>query len=259
MQSKREVVGADSALCQASTTRPAPFAILPHEPLTPRLVTRVDRDCDGGFYGPFDAQLLASQAAAYIHSSSDANKELLLQVIQKFLSLAQEDCMAEAAATGSPRPQATHSCWLCIRLRVPTDEWVVPRWHTDGRMFDCTCPEPKMPHSKYGFTILGPPTRVMEPNPAVTSILETGSETGRPWDENSPDPELAKRLSEYQQATIKPGQVIRFSWGQRDSPVHSEPDSSGLDRVFVTVLFGSEDELRDMCDFRENEYGIWYR
>ncbi|KAH6867561.1 hypothetical protein B0T10DRAFT_502333 [Thelonectria olida] len=258
MQSKREVVGADSAPGHASTTRPAPFAIFPHEPLPPRLLTRVDRNCDRGFYGPFDAQLLASQAAAYIHSSSDANEELLLQVMHKFLSLAQEDCMAEAAAAGSARPQATHSCWLCIRLGVPTDAWVVPRWHTDGRMFDCKCPEPKMPHSKYGFTILGPSTRVMEPNPAVTSILETGSETGRPWDQNSPDPELAKRLSEYPQATIELGQVIRFSWGQQDSPVHSEPDSTDLDRVFITILFGSEDEVRDMCDFREDEYGIWY-
>lgn len=114
-----------------------------------------------------------------------------------------------------------------------------------------------MPHSKYAFTILDPLTRVMLPDPTVSAVLGTLSETGRPWNQNRPNPELAKRLADYPEATVQPGQVIRFSWGQRDSLVHSKPDSTGLHRVFVSLLFGSEDEIRNMCDLGAEEYGAW--
>lgn len=125
-------------------------------------------------------------------------------------------------------------------------------------MFNYTCSEPKLPHSKYVFTILGPTTRVMVPSPAVDTLLATPSPTGRRWNQNDPDPELAGRMAQYPEAAVELGQVIRFSWGQRDSPVHSESDSSGLHRVFISILFGSEDEMRDMCNFWGEEYGVWY-
>ncbi|KAF7545314.1 hypothetical protein G7Z17_g9271 [Cylindrodendrum hubeiense] len=255
MEHDSEVLGEPG---RVSVTRPAPFATFPHEPLHPGVVTCIDKNRDGGFYGPFDAHLLATQAAAFICSNSDANEGLLVQVFHRFLALAWEDYTAGASTKGDSKAQEEQSCWLCIRMTLPTDAWVVPRWHTDGRMFDCTCKEPKMPHSKYGFSILGPSTRVMAPDPAVSAVLETLSETGQPWDQNSPDPELAKRLAEYPEAEVKLGQVIRFSWGEHDSPVHSEPDSTGLHRVFVTVLLGSKDEIKDMCDMRDEVYGSWY-
>ncbi|KAH7130899.1 hypothetical protein EDB81DRAFT_807663 [Dactylonectria macrodidyma] len=241
---------------RASATRPAPLAIFPHEPLQPGIVSSIDKNRDGGFYGPFEAHLLATQAASLISSNSDANEELLTQALHRFLALAWEDYTGGVATTNS-KVQKAHSCWLCIRMTLPTDSWVVPRWHTDGRMFDCACSEPKLPHSKYAFTILGPSTRVMATNPAVNAVLETLSETGEPWDQNGPDPGLAKKLAEYPEDAVELGQIIRFSWGQHDSPVHSEPDSTGLHRVFVSLLFGSEEEIRSMCEIRDENYGSW--
>lgn len=241
---------------RASATRPAPLAIFPHEPLHPGVVSSINKDLSGGFYGPFNSHLLATQAATFISSNSDANEELLAQVLRRFLALAWEDCTA-GASTSNSMVQEAHSCWLCIRMTLPTDAWAVPRWHTDGRMFDCTCSEPKIPHSKYAFTILGPSTRVMATNPAVQAVLESLSETGQPWNQNDPDPGLAKKLAEYPEAAVELGQVIRFSWGQRDSPVHSEPDSTGRHRVFISLLFGSEKEIRNMCEMRDEEYSSW--
>lgn len=257
MQHEQSTISNDDESGPASAPRPAPLVISPYEPLPPRLLTRIDQGRHVGIYGVFDADLLAAQAASFISSNSDANKELLVKVMYKFLACAQKDCLAGVSTVKEFKVRAVHSCWFDIRMTMPTDEWVVPRWHTDGRMFHCTCPEPQTPHSKYAFTILGPSTRAKMSNPLVNGVLQTLSETGRPWNQNSPDPELAARLAEYPEATVQLGQVIRFSWGEHDSPVHSEPDSTGLHRVFISILFGSEHEIRDMCDLRGEKYGPW--
>ncbi|KAH7303860.1 hypothetical protein B0I35DRAFT_446127 [Stachybotrys elegans] len=227
------------------------LAIFPQEPLPELGLTHVDQDSYGGYYGLFDMQVLAGKAAAFVGSRSNGDAGQLVPLFEKFLTLAQQDCASD------PTAQPTHSCWLCIRMTLPTDVWTVPRWHTDGIMFDCTCPEPRTPHSKYAFTLLGPSTRVIAPDPMATAVLLSPSDTGDEWDQNEPDSELASRLSGYAQATLAPGQVFRFSWGHRDSPIHSEPDSTGLHRVFVSILFGGEAEIQDMCESRGAQYGCW--
>ncbi|KAH9896371.1 hypothetical protein F4778DRAFT_265175 [Xylariomycetidae sp. FL2044] len=252
-----------------------PLAVFPHDPLPPNLITEIHKDQSPGFYGPFNAQELAARAASLIKANSDADEARTAQVMQDFLELAQRDCLAQhESEPGSEEPSAaTHSCWLCIRMTRPTDEWVLPRWHTDGLMFPCTCgsgsgsgggsPSPP-PHAKYAFTLLGPSTRILATDPEVTSIMHLRTQdekTGRSvsaWDFNDPDPRLVERLKGFPEVEVKQGQVIRFTWGRDDSPVHSEPDMSGADRVFVTVLFGTEEELRGMCGWRREGYGVWY-
>ncbi|KAM0323046.1 hypothetical protein ACHAQA_009145 [Verticillium albo-atrum] len=238
----------DGSLGHATTLRPAPFAVFPHEPLPSGLISIIKKELSSGFYGAFNATLLAAQAAAVICANSDASEDLLKDALHKFLSLAQDDTASDSAL----------SCWLCVRMTLPTTNWVIPRWHTDGIMFDCACPPPQLPHSKYAFTILGPSTRVMVPDQAVTTLICGRSPTGRDWDTNDPDPELAARMAEFEEASVGLGQVIRFSWGQTDSPVHSEPDSSGQERVFISVLLASDEEIRDMCEFRGTEFGVWH-
>ncbi|VUC25898.1 unnamed protein product [Clonostachys rosea] len=236
-----------------------PLRVFTSEPLPSNLITRVNRNRSNGYYGAFDATILAPKAAELIATNSDAQQQPLVEVLKRLLARAEADCVAEAVAgEKNASAQLTQSCWLCIRMTLPTDEWVVPRWHTDGRMFDCTCPDSTAPHSKYAFTILGPPTRVMFTSPDAHKILKSPSPSGRRWNANDPDPELAKALESYPQAAIEPGQMIRFSWAQQDSPIHSEPDSTDMHRVFVSILFGTESELRDMCNFRGETYGEWY-
>lgn len=50
-----------------------------------------------------------------------------------------------------------------------------------------------------------------------------------------------------------------FCRGQADSPIHSAPDMKDTDRVFVSIVFGSVNEMRDMCRkqklvYREDDF-----
>lgn len=78
------------------------------------------------------------------------------------------------------------------------------------------------------------------------------------WEEERA--ELAAALEGIPLVELRAGQVVRFTWGEDDAPVHSEPDSSAENRLFVSVMFGSEEELRDMCSVRDEVYGeesVW--
>ena len=57
---------------------------------------------------------------------------------------------------------------------------------------------------------------------------------------------LAERLDEWERVQPRFGECARFRVGNGGAAVHSEPDSRG-DRVFVSVLFGRESELREMA------------
>lgn len=105
-------------------------------------------------------------------------------------------------------------------------------------------------------------TTTMSKRPALLVIFPselcaiTPQQHYRGLDEESPRVELIEALKGCEEYTVQYGQVIRFSWGQDDSPVHSETDFSGEDRVFVRVLFGSEEEIRDMCRLRRAPFAV---
>lgn len=101
-------------------------------------------------------------------------------------------------------------------------------------------------NSKYAITLLGNPTRVLAESDLVREVVaDKGHDKSRE--------EYAKRLALETILDIKKGEVIRFSWGQPDSPGHSEPDINS-DRVFMSVLYGSEREIRNMCECRHTKY-----
>lgn len=105
------------------------------------------------------------------------------------------------------------------------------------------------------------PMRLMRPGALVDEVVaDHVADVSAGGDEIAARDALATRLRDTvgadEMALTSPRQIIRFSWGQPDSPVHSEPDWSSSDRVFVSVLFGSEEELRVMCDFRGDKYGV---
>ncbi|KAK7914721.1 hypothetical protein PG985_012424 [Apiospora marii] len=269
-------------------TRPAPLIIFPSEllpslantagtaeqPTTPAalLLTRIAQEKTYSFYGPFDAASLSASAAAFIASNSDSDAIPLATILSRFLDHAQQDCIAEAALPD--RPQIAQACWLTVRMFKPSREYEVPRWHRDGRMFACSCSylgsedeeelQPSIqgarrqqPHSKYAVTLLGPATRVLVPSGVVDEALAADVQNrGGLDDESRSRVELAEATKGCEEYTVQRGQVIRFSWGQDDSPVHSEPDFAGEDRVFVSVLFGGEEEIRGMCRFRRVSFGV---
>jgi hypothetical protein len=120
-------------------------------------------------------------------------------------------------------------------------------------MFDCSCAEPKFPHAKYAVTLLGPGTLLLQPGGLLAEVMASRDD----WYKDELRDELAGKLVDCERIPVgKTGEeVIKFSWGQDDSPVHSEPDMSGGDRVFMSVMFGSNEELRVMCDWRAEPFG----
>lgn len=211
------------------------------------LLSKLSLPSTYSFYGSFNASALGESGAKFLADRSDGNRDSLAAAFSRFLSMAHADCLATSDLADVP--SVGTACWFTIRAFGPTDEYVQPRWHRDGRMFQCTCnADPAMPHSKYAVTILGPATRVLGSSAYVNEVM--GMDCA--WENRSI---LADKLAGCNLLVVESGQVIRFSWGQDDSPVHSEPDFSGEDRVFVSVLFGSKREIRDMCSIRDEIYG----
>lgn len=154
------------------------------------------------------------------------------------------------------------AAWFIIRMTKPTDEYTkVPRWHRDGRMY--TANTEREVNSKYATTLLGNPTKIMGDSLFVKTVLDEENATTMPnfegdgkayWAaEDEKRARITERLMEQPLIKVPGGSVIKFSWGQVDSPVHSEPDMSG-DRVFVSILYGSESEMKDVCRIRKKEY-----
>ncbi|KAL8396779.1 hypothetical protein RB594_003749 [Gaeumannomyces avenae] len=274
-----------------SSRLPPPFATiecpldLPAD--APFSVTKSHTSCYS-WYGCFDTESLAQSAGAFIAANTTSGSSTadplpaLKQAVARFLDAAARD--AVAIADPAARPAVTRACWLTVRLFKPTDEFATPRWHRDGVMFDCSCPghgavlpasdhDPSAApaparttarhHAKYAVTLLGPPTRLMHPGALVDEAV-AHHEADDAWaggdDEMAGRAALAARLRDAagasEVALPSARQVIRFSWGQDDSPVHSEPDWGSSDRVFVSVLFGRRREIRNMCDFRHEKYGV---
>jgi hypothetical protein len=252
------------SLLQESTAAAHPLsrlAILPISIPLPRITAVKQRDILS-YFGPVESSII-SDAARFIAAHTDASEEPVTQTLQSFIDMSQEDCV------GSAERKACF--WLTIRITQPTDFFKIPRWHQDGRMFECDTDMEGLPRSKYALTLLGPPTLLLHQNQHIFETVKRGEKqffwwrgTGKNVSEEEVDDAdeglrawLAKQFEKEEKVKVRNGEVIRFSWGRDESPVHSEPD---LDvewgRVFMTVLFGSEAELKRMSMFREAEWGI---
>lgn len=230
----------------------APFLLFPQQLAVPGLIRKIHETKSWSFYGAADhIDTLAHEASAFVASNSDGEADNVVGPLQEFLKLARHDCLLSLNNIGA--------LWLDVRMSPPSEEYVIPRWHQDGRMFTCSCLDVlggkvAQVHSKYAVTLLGPATRVLKPDERVDRALAAAS-VDKNVMHRVDRKKLADVFSAWGEVEINMGQAIRFSWGRDDSPIHSEPDWSGGDRVFVSVLFGSEDEIREMCSIRGKEYG----
>jgi hypothetical protein len=138
-------------------------------------------------------------------------------------------------------------------------------------MFECDTDMEGVPRSKYALTFLGPPTLLLHQNQHVFETMKQGKKqffwwhgTGKNVNEEQVDEAderlrvwLAEQFEREEKVKVRGGEVVRFSWGRAESPVHSEPDlyvEGGT--VFMTVLFGSEAELKRISVFKDVEWGI---
>ena len=95
------------------------------------------------------------------------------------------------------------------------------------------------PHSKYAITLLGPATRVMGGEEAATVVW------GTEWrgEDEEGRTEIVEKLGGLEEVKIGRGEVIRFSWGVEEAPVHSEPDSQGRRGCLSVSCLGARRRL----------------
>jgi hypothetical protein len=235
----------------------SPCAILPELIAVPP-ITSAKQESTFNYYGPVQCSLV-SQASKFLANTTDAAEPGMASTIDSFIRATRDDCIGEA--------KEKIACWLTIRVTKPTKAFEVPRWHQDGQMYPYDEGRKEVVRSKYALTLLGPTTLMLEPTAHVfRTYKRVQTQHNRWYETNGLEPEdededqedmlrhsLADEFKEVAQVRLGDGQVVRFSWGRDDSPVHSEPDLTS-DRVFVTILYGSEPELRAMCDWRSSEY-----
>ncbi|KAK5047433.1 hypothetical protein LTR84_006529 [Exophiala bonariae] len=213
------------------------------------------------YYGSVQSSITI-EASKFLASVTDIVETEAVSTIESFLLATQNDCVGDA--------DQKNACWLTIRATAPSDAFEVPRWHQDGRMFPCDEGREDITRSKYALTMLGPTTLMLHPDTQIFRTFHEGEFKHYWWLQTSNNHEpteeeedqaiealrywLYEELEEAPQLQVKDGEVVRFSWGRKESPIHSEPDLIS-DRVFMTVLYGSETELRGMCEWRNAMYG----
>lgn len=237
-----------------------PLALLPTLINLP-VLTSVKRYSIIEYYGTVDSPFLA-EVVDSLASRTDADPSALTHFLSTFINLTHNDCPGKDLEKSA--------CWLAIRSTRPSDEWKVPRWHKDGRMYNYDAGREDVVRSKYAITLLGPQTLMLPNTPHIHDTFNNGETQHFYWrnanppvvttqEERSNVQEkfrtwLAEQYKDEEKVEMVQGQVVRFSWGHDDSPVHSEPDFVS-DRVFMSILYGSEKEIRDMCSIRDEVYG----
>jgi hypothetical protein len=197
------------------------------------------------YYGTLDPVLMVSEAAHFFVKNSDAKHRDIERTLADFIQITKANYLQEKPLKEiSGTTPASISAWLVIRMTVPTLEYtLMPRWHRDGLMYYSDTEGDV--NYKYAITLLGNPTKLLAKSDLVRDIVHGRHQKRRA--------EYAEKLSSEPVIEATRGEIVKFSWGQKDSPVHSEPDMNS-DRVFVSILYGSEREMRNMCELMEEPY-----
>ncbi|KAF2872731.1 hypothetical protein BDV95DRAFT_618378 [Massariosphaeria phaeospora] len=183
------------------------------------------KDCLN-YFGPVEPSFV-TVAAKFLASCTDGAEEQLAQSLDTFIKATQADCVGTA--------REKEHCWFEIRVDRPKEDFKTPRWHQDGPMRTYQEAAEGEPRSKYATTLLGPCTLLLPSNP---KILETQAYVAlREW--------LADQFEDKEPINLTNRNIARFTWGRDDSPVHSEPNIVS-DRVFITVIYGSQDEIQTL-------------
>ncbi|KAF5877059.1 uncharacterized protein Bfra_001420 [Botrytis fragariae] len=222
---------------ETQVARPANFIILVPLLKTPRIKGVRCKGENYHYYGITSPEVIVAEATKFISDNSSVFRWSVKKTLAKFLALTMQDSKSDCQVD----PEAV---WFVVRVTQKSDEFVIPRWHRDGRMIECTNANHTL-HCRYATTLLGPTTLVLKETEVVTQGMK--QHVGK-------RKETANALAEEKALGITRGQIIRFSWGQEDSPVHSEPDLV-TDRVFISCIYGSTSEIQDITATRRQKIG----
>ncbi|TGO90304.1 hypothetical protein BPOR_0070g00160 [Botrytis porri] len=222
---------------ETQVAHPAKFLILVPLLKTPRIK---GIRCEGEHYHYYvitSPDVIVAEATKFISENSSVFRWSVKKTLAKFLALTIQDSKDGCQVN----PEAV---WFVVRMTQKSDEFVIPRWHRDGHMIECTDANHAL-HCRYATTLLGPTTLVLQEIEVVTQGMK--QHVGK-------RKETANALAGEKPLEITRGQIIRFSWGQQDSPVHSEPDLVA-ERVFISCIYGSMSEIKDIAATRRQMIG----
>ncbi|KAK6520566.1 hypothetical protein TWF506_000819 [Arthrobotrys conoides] len=172
--------------------------------------------------------------------------------------------------------------WITIRASLPTNDFNTPRWHVDDDFFDRgsaanlnnsnsnhhhtnhTSNNTKITRTqwKLATTLLGPGTmfatnttsarqtlkavkqavKTSSPSHTCTSVICLGCANLAECVRKA----LADELKHVEVVQSKDGECCFFKVGDGIGAVHSEPRMDGGERVFVNIVPGREEELREV-------------
>ncbi|KAJ8067370.1 hypothetical protein OCU04_004721 [Sclerotinia nivalis] len=222
---------------QASPPLPFAFAIL--KPLLKRTKIkniRIDKH-EYHFYGATSPEVIASEAAKFICGNSHASKSSIKRILKQFLAITSQDSQDNCHVS----PEAI---WFLVNMTKKSEDFNTARWHRDGRMIECTDANHLL-HCRYANTLAGPTTLVLQETDMVSKAMRTYVGNRR---------KISEVLASEEPLKLSPNQIIRFSWGEEDSPVHSEPDLI-TDRVFISCIYGTIGEIQDIAATRRQAIG----
>ncbi|EDO02594.1 hypothetical protein SS1G_05071 [Sclerotinia sclerotiorum 1980 UF-70] len=216
----------------------SPFAVL-KPPLKRTKIKNIHTDQhEYHFYGTTSSpEIITSEAANFICDNSRASKSSIKRILKQFLAITSQDSQDTCHVT----PEAM---WFIVNMTKKSKNFHTARWHRDGRMIECTDGNHIL-HCRYASTLSGPTTLVLPETDRVTGVMRTYAGNRR---------KISDILSSEEPLKISCNQIIRFSWGKEDSPVHSEPDLV-TDRVFISCIYGSICEIKDIASTRRQVIG----
>lgn len=172
------------------------------------------------FAGKVSTLLQSTEPVEWLSDKVVADLSVLHAFVQNFVHLTHQNCPATV------NQKSSALMYIMVYKPGAALHLTGEGWHRDQS------PWPSEDHipTRYAITLLGDGTKIMD-------SANGGS-----------NPKLAKRMPRLFAAekTMEMGQIVRFTMGQLDSPMHAAPEIV-KDRVFMNIVYGSETEVKSRC------------
>jgi hypothetical protein len=187
------------------------------------------------YCGAVIAGRIVEAAAEFLVQNSDGTSPEAKRILNDFIQITSVNYLHLKELQGVTQPPNTLGVFLSLRLENG-NAFSTMKWHTERRMYVSSNDEV---NSVYCMTILGNPTRIVPETQVVKDLrdkehLRSG---------NSIRSEVCEILDEQPLLPAKCGDILRFTWGQPDSPLHAG-GKNDTDRIIVLAVYGTPEEIK---------------
>jgi hypothetical protein len=153
--------------------------------------------------------------------------------------------------------KSTDSCILIVRVSLPSDNYIIPRFHYDGGFFSM---KGNTIQEKFLLTIKGPGSLLCEPSPdnkkKFDEIFFSNMQTQIELDVRNKlfsvlKDEYILQLTNNQGAFMKTHEFVNGIGNMIDTTIHSEPNIT-QPRLFISIVPGSADQINETIKAKWN-------